>query len=179
MPKTYTAAGSATAGQVYTASAHNVIVTDVNNLIVPPMVKASRLTTQSINNNTDTFVTWTTQDIDTDDMFAPTSDTITINTTGVYLCQAQVVFAQNGTGNRFVHIVKNDDATPSYLLNIATGFLPGNATNSLVVGCSTIAALTATDTLKVIAFQSSGGALNAGDVSVQSFFSAAWIGRIS
>lgn len=176
----WTTPETAVAGQVLTAAYLNTNVRDNTSfLFSPPMVKASRLTTQSIANVTDTFATWTTQDIDTDNMFAPTSDTITINTTGVYLCQAQVVFASNGTGNRFVHIVKNDDATPSFTLNIATGFLPGNATNNLIVSCSTIAALTATDTLKVIVFQGSGGALNIGDTNVQSFFSAAWIGRIS
>jgi hypothetical protein len=177
MPKTYTAAGSATAGEVYTSSAHNVIVTNVNNFIVPPIVKATRLTTQSINNSTDTFVTWTAQEIDTDDCFAPTSDTITIQTAGVYLCQAQLVFASNGTGNRFIHIVKNDDATPSFTLNIASAFQAGNATNNGILSCSCVASLAASDTLKVIVFQSSGGALNVGDTAIVSFFSATWIGR--
>jgi hypothetical protein len=157
----------------------SVIVTNVNNFIVPPMVKASRITTQSIATGTDTFVTWPVEDFDTDGMYAPTSDTITIQTAGIYLCQAQLVFATNATGNRFIHIVKNDDATPSFTLNIATGFIAGNATNNVILSCSCVASLAASDTLKVIAFQSSGGALNAGDTAIQSFFSATWVGRTS
>jgi len=179
VPKTYTTIAAKSVRDRVSYTDYNAIATDLNNLIVPPMVKASRLTTQSIANITDTFVTWTTEDFDTDGMFAPTSDTITIQTAGVYLCQAQLVFAQNGTGNRFMHIVKNDDATPSFTLNIATAFIAGNATNNLIISCSAVASLAVNDTLKVIAFQGSGGALNVGDTAIQSFFSATWIGRTS
>lgn len=180
MAKTYTSVPSVSTLATYPSATYNTYTAqNINNLIVPPIVKATRLTTQSINNATDTFVTWTTEEIDTDGCFAPTSDTITIQTTGVYLCQAQLVFAANGTGNRFIHIVKNDDATPSYTLNIASGFQAGNATNTGILNCSTVASLAANDTLKVIAYQSSGGALNVGDTVVVSFFSATWIGRTS
>jgi hypothetical protein len=84
MPKTYTAAGSATAGQVYTSSAHNVIVTDVNNLIVPPVCEIVRTTNLSYTTGTD--ITFQSATIDTDGMFsAGTPTRLTIQTTGIYL----------------------------------------------------------------------------------------------
>ena len=83
MAKTYTAAGSATAGDVYTASAHNVIVTNVNNFIVPPTVCVQRTTNLSY--TTGTNVTWQSAAWDTDGMWSAGSATnVTIQTTGVY-----------------------------------------------------------------------------------------------
>ena len=82
MAKTYTAAGSATAGDVYTASAHNVIVTDVNNLVVPSTVSV-RLTSDKTYTSASN-ISWDAEDFDTDSMWA-SGTSISINTTGLYL----------------------------------------------------------------------------------------------
>jgi hypothetical protein len=94
MAKTYTAAGTVAAGDVYTAAAHNIIATDVNNLIVPAYCQITRNANQSIPHATDTDVSLDTQIYDTDDMFAPTSSTITINTSGIWLVNAEAYFPE-------------------------------------------------------------------------------------
>jgi hypothetical protein len=82
MAKTYTAAGTVVAGDVYTAAAHNIIATDVNNLIVPPSVGV-RLTPSDKTVTSGTAFAWDAQEWDTDDMWASGAN-ITINTSGIY-----------------------------------------------------------------------------------------------
>jgi hypothetical protein len=89
MPKTYTAAGTVAAGDVYTAAAHNIIATDVNNLIVPPSARASRSSDLSYTSNTD--IVWNSvaaaqRGYDTDSMWdAGAGARLTMNTPGFYL----------------------------------------------------------------------------------------------
>jgi PKD repeat protein len=183
MPKTYTAAGSAVAGDVYTAAAHNVIVTDVNNFIVPPLVRANHgTTTQSLTNATLTYVQWDAEDYDTDGMFTTSDNTkITINTTGVYLVTATITFATNGTGSRLMSLMKNPSSPSDFGSAFAGCWMddPGAGAET-VLSVSSPISLVATDVIRVMAFQSSGGALNIGAVpswSQQSHFAATWIGR--
>jgi hypothetical protein len=85
MPKTYTAAGTVAAGDVYTAAAHNIIATDVNNFIVPPACRVYN--TAAINPYTsNALITWNAEEYDTDEMHSTVSNTsrITIQTAGVY-----------------------------------------------------------------------------------------------
>jgi hypothetical protein len=102
MAKTYTAAATATAGEVYTASAHNVIVTDVNNFIVPPMVQVRR-TTDLTSYTSNTLISWTTTAaFDTDGMFSSGAPTyITVQTPGIYL----VNFVGQITGSATISLV--------------------------------------------------------------------------
>ncbi len=181
MAKTYTAAGTVAAGDVATAAAWNVVTADVNNLIVPPMCRVYRGSTLSITNATDTFITFPSEDIDTDGMFTPTSDTITIQTAGVYLVTAGLIIASNATGVRAMNILKN----PSSASDISKGIVStyAQAVNGLatVLSCSTITECVATDVIKMGLYQTSGGALNVGDTNNTraSFLSVAWIGRTS
>ena len=167
MPKTYTAAGSATAGDVYTASAHNVIVTDVNNLIVPPIVIVRRAANQSIANNSIDIVSFDTEDVDTDGCFAATSTNITIQTTGVYHINAIVAFASNTAGGRDIGIRKNGT------IEFASGSNP-NVNFAMNTNITGHLSLTASDVITLYAYQNSGGALNA-----TARLSLAWIGRTS
>jgi hypothetical protein len=178
MPKTYTAAGSATAGQVYTASAHNVIVTDVNNFIVPPLVRASRNAALAIPTATDTYVTLNVEDIDTDGCFAATSDTITIQTDGVYQISATAVFASNATGVRALNVLRNA-TTFDLTKGIASAYTPvAGASLAVVLSCSTCFAMTAGDTLRMAVYQTSGGNLNVGDTNNRTTaLSAVWVGK--
>jgi hypothetical protein len=99
MPKTYTAAGTVSAGDVYTAAAHNIIATDVNNLIVPPVCALTRTTNQLCANNTDTPIQFGTSNFDTDSMGTTgASAKITIKTPGVYQVSYHLSFANIGTG---------------------------------------------------------------------------------
>lgn len=90
MPKTYTAAGSATAGQVYTASAHNVIVTNVNNFIVPPAARIRVTGNRAITSAAD--FAWDGTSYDTDGMWSSGSAArLTAQTAGIYLVVLNVV----------------------------------------------------------------------------------------
>lgn len=178
MAKTYTAAGSATAGAVYTASAHNVIVTNVNNFIVPPACRAARTAVQSINNSTWTFVSFTSETYDTDGMFAATDTKITIQTAGLYSVSCLVSFATNATGIRAVQIEKNaPTANNGTVLIRNVGF--GNASEDVWFNLSSVFEFAASDTVHVSVLQTSGGALNAGSAVVYPFLTATWIGRTS
>ena len=180
MPKTYTAAGTVAAGDVYTAAAHNIIATDVNNFIVPPLCRVRRATNQSIPNVTDTFVSWTLEDIDTDGMFTATSDTITIQTTGVYLVAASVYFAANATGQRIINMMKSPTTASDLAAAFAQSWFPvASATNPSTLSASGLVSCVAGDTIKIVVYQTSGGPLNIADTGFTSATqcSIAWVGR--
>lgn len=124
MAKTYTAAGSAVAGDVYTAAAHNVIVTDVNNLIVPPAVSLVTTTASSLTAGASTPIPFGTgtELYDTDEMHdTVTNNTrITAKTAGIYLVTATcylsttvAVFGMNFyvNGNTFFGISETQSGT--------------------------------------------------------------------
>lgn len=178
MAKTYTAAGSAVAGDVYTAAAHNVIVTDVNNMIVPPSVGVYNTGNVSIPNVSWTRLSFTTAAWDTDSMKgAGTVTGISINTTGLYQITISAVLDTNSTGtNRNILIDKGTASSITSVLCAASLTWGANAYADL--NASIVASLTAGDTLQAFMFQNSGGALNSLG-SATRIFSATWIGRTS
>jgi hypothetical protein len=93
MPKTYNTIPTTTTGSVYTAAAHNNIVTNVNNYRVPPMCITTGVnTSQSFTHANAADVQFNGVDtVDTDDIHNPSSnsDQFVIATAGVY----QVSFA--------------------------------------------------------------------------------------
>jgi hypothetical protein len=182
MPKTYTAAGTVVAGDVYTAAAHNIIATDVNNLIVPPACRAVRATLQTIATGTDTFVTWPTESYDTDGMFTAGSDTITIQTAGLYIVTCSITFVVNATGFRVVNLYKSPSSATNFAVVFANSW-HGTAGAGLgtTVHCSGVTTFAAGDTVKVGVAQSSGGNLDVGNASFSdsNHVSVTWIGRTS
>ena len=107
MPKTYTAAGTVAAGDVYTAAAHNIIATDVNNLIVPPTVGV-KLTSGKSPYVSGTSISWDAEDgWDTDSMWTSGAN-ITLNTAGIYLVTFNGVIS--GT-SAFTYVVPTIDAS--------------------------------------------------------------------
>jgi hypothetical protein len=92
MPKTFTSnLPSVSTGDVYTATAHNNIVTNVNNYRVPPMCRLFNSATVTPY-TTNTAITWNSESYDTDDMHSTSVNTsrITFQTAGVYLCTATI-----------------------------------------------------------------------------------------
>jgi hypothetical protein len=81
--KTYNSIPSVATGDVYTATAHNNIVTNVNNYRVPPACRV-RIGSNVTSYLSQTNITWTAEDYDTDDMWA-SGTTVTVNTAGLYL----------------------------------------------------------------------------------------------
>jgi hypothetical protein len=181
MAKTYTAAGTVVAGEVYTAAAHNIIATDVNNLIVPPACRAVRATTQTIATGTDTFVTWPIESYDTDGMFTATSDTITIQTTGLYVVTSCLTFAVNTTGFRVINMYKNPTSPTNFSSVFAHSWIAAVTGLGTTMSCSGVTSFTAGDTIKIGVAQSSGGNLDVGNASFSdaNHVSVTWIGRTS
>lgn len=81
MPKTYNSIPTVSTGDVYTATAHNNIVTNVNNYRVPPMCRVLRSSDWTYSG---TYIEWNAEQYDTDGMFTPSSTSVTIQTDGVY-----------------------------------------------------------------------------------------------
>jgi hypothetical protein len=175
MPKTYTAAGTVSAGDVYTAAAHNIIATDVNNIIVPPAVRCTQSAAQSIPHNTSTAVAFDGADsYDTDDMHSPTvnNSRITINTDGIYAVSG--TFAWNGAPTVRFHlqIAVNGSITAAYNypIDISTG------TQAVALNINTMYSFVAGNYVQLLVFQGSGGAAKNSDPGFCNF-SATWIGR--
>jgi hypothetical protein len=82
-----------------------------------------------------------------------TPTVITINKAGTYLIKAHITFAANASGQRSIRITKNSDAeTLAYNSNAAVS-------NAMRINVGTIALLSAGDTIRVSAYQDTGGDL--------------------
>jgi hypothetical protein len=189
MPKTYNTIPTTTTGSVYTAAAHNNIVTNVNNYRVPPACRVRRTTNQSIANVTWTVINWNTEAHDTDDMFTATTNQITVQTAGLYLVTASLSFVSNSTGFRIGAIALNPTITGSGdSASVASNFtaFASDARTPAVNGAETavslslVASLAANDKIALIGYQNSGGALNAVSTAQSSdHLSVAWLGQVS
>jgi hypothetical protein len=162
MAKTYTAAGTVSAGDVATAAAFNVVTSDINNLIVPPICIVRRVAAQSLADNTNTNISFDTEDVDTDGMFSPTSTDITIQTTGIYMISLNAQLTSTVTGTMFVSLVVN-----------GTSVMSSN-TSGLINQLTMIRSLTAADVVRGAAYQTGPAtSKNTQLVAMQ----LAWIGR--
>ena len=87
MAKTYNTLGTVAPGDVLRANsgtaAYNGVITNVNNYRVPPMCSVTLTTTADYTQ--DTNIVFTSENYDTDGMFAPSSADVTIKTAGIYL----------------------------------------------------------------------------------------------
>ena len=192
MAKTYTAltVANATAGNAILASDFSSLFTNSNNFRKPPILRVRRAADQSIAGNVSGAVRFDTKDIDIDDDwgFTPSSNLLTVGTTGAYLLTATVAWTANATGARGVGIFTGatvsgaTDAATITAGTRVTGNLisPSSAITQTVCTCSTIVSLTAGDKIAVLAYQNSGGALSTQVTGVeQTTFSAAWLGQVS
>ena len=184
MPKTYTAAGTVAAGDVYTAAAHNIIATDVNNFIVPPMCRLVCAASQTITTATDTLVTLGTNEFDTDSMGTTgASAKITINTTGIYQVSYSITLGPNAGGTfRAATIVKNGTGSPNAGTGLFWGTAPFSGAYTTTFRGSGLLSLTAADYLQLSVYQDSGSSVLIGhsaQLIPATFFSAVWVGRTS
>ena len=186
MAKTYTAAGTVVAGDVYTAAAHNIIVTDVNNLIVKPMARASRSTDISIANATATALSFSVEDFDTDGMYTAGNAIMTIQTAGVYLVTGSAGVQIHPTGVRGLFLVRNPTIGGSNAItaglriaNSWTNTVNAGATNTGLT-VTTLYNFSASDTVCVGIYQNAGGPLSiTGTTTEQPSLSVTWIGQTS
>ena len=117
----------------------------------------------SIPNNTDTLLTFNTENFDTSSYHDTSTNTsrLTVPTTGKYLITANIGFAANATGYRTGQIKKNGSTNVG---TIGTNPTP-NGTFDTQISNSVVVSATAADYFEIQVFQSSGGALNGGTVA--------------
>lgn len=118
-----------------------------------------RAANQSVGNATGgaVYVSWDTQDADTDALFAPTSDTVTIPSTGAGIWAVTVRLSWGsvlgGTARTFLALELNATANDVYRL-------PAAPIGEQFVGASWVLPFDASDAFKIQVYQSSGAANN-------------------
>ncbi|MCQ4120401.1 hypothetical protein [Rhodococcus tibetensis] len=126
----------------------------------PESAQGYRQTTQSIPNATDTYVSWTHIDWDTETsagrpaMLGATG--ITIRRTGVYAITASLPWAFGANGTRILRVQRNRSGA---LLELRRNEIPPTG----LAACNDVAfqaLLQVNDLIRVIAFQNNGAALN-------------------
>ena len=139
-------------------------------------VRRQRPTSQSIPNDALTAIDFTAVaagNFDRGNLFSAPSSFI-VPVTGMYIFGATVAFADNGTGTRYLDIIKND---ATILTAMESNSNPGS---THFVTTSSSAPLNATEFLKVRVRQTSGGALDVAVSGEQSpVFWAIYVGRFA
>ena len=172
MPKTYTAAGSATAGDVYTAAAHNIIVTDVNNFIVPPACRLQQSAAQTVPDSTTTALAFGNEIYDTDGMHdnATNNSRITIQTAGIYIVTASVGYTSTPTAANELYIQ----------LGGSTRIVEDSALSGAAYKCVSVTyAFSAADYIEVIVYADGPRTTRYASLPGVTHFAATWIGRTS
>lgn len=113
----------------------------------PPTVASAHTSAQSIADATDTIVSFTTEEYDSNT--ALTATRFTAPTTGYYHVDCGVAWTANATNSRYIRLKKNGT---TYVTKIETSY----AGNSYYQSISTDLSLTATDYVEVWAEQNSG-----------------------
>ena len=184
MPKTInTNLPSVSTGDVLTATAYNNAITSLNSTTVPPMCRARRSAALSLATGTIVAINFDAEDFDTDGMFTPTANFITIQTAGVYDLSATVSLNATATGQRYVGLVLNqtfsgsgDTATITSGTRLAAQANSASVDTESVVSCSTLYNLAATDKIAVLYYQSSTTTLGL-NLTVQTTLSATLVGK--
>jgi hypothetical protein len=129
---------------------------------------------QSINNNTQTAITFTAEYYDTDSFHDNSSNTsrftIPAGKTGKYLISAVARFAANGTGVRTWTLYKNG----SSFIQVAS--MNAVSAGGSASGITFVGTFTAADYIELFGFQTSGGALNLVSGTDETFFSITYLG---
>ena len=118
-------------------------------------VLVTNTTGQSINNATETALTFNLETYDTDSFHSTSSNTsrLTVPSNGYYFVYAKVRFAGNSSGYRYIRLKKNGSTSFQDIIN----YPPGSNDFSLYYGLALSA--NANDYFEIIAAQSSGGSL--------------------
>lgn len=181
MAKTYNSIPTVSTGDVYTATAHNNIVTNVNNYRVPPSVsvyRSSTLTSYTAN----TAITWQAAHYDTespsDPMWSSGSATlISIKTTGLYLLTFAGRFQSTATTTIVVPQITRSS------VNILSGFSAVANGNESRFSLSGIVQLTAADSLTASIYAAGGSAYSLEGSATygegQTRLALTWLGQVS
>lgn len=144
-----------TTGEVPSAANLQAQVSDpITFAINPPCAIVARAANQSIASGASAYLSWDTEVADNRAMFAPTSDTVTITESGLYLATAWGRWDTNPTGIRVLEVHQNGITITSE---------SGNASGSTSDHRDTVVAPLACavgDVIKINTFQNSGSTLN-------------------
>ena len=136
----------------------NIKLTNASNIVKGNDISARVYNSAniSINNNTETALTFDTERYDTDTIHSTSSNTsrLTATTAGKYIISGNVSIATNSSGSRALIIYLNGST------KIAQTHLQNNGAGNSDINISTIYSLAATDYVELFAYQSSGGSLN-------------------
>lgn len=153
-------------GALITAAVWNQdVVANTEFLAKPPSCRVQNSTEQSIPNSGQRSISWASESWDTDTMWSSTAPTrIDINTAGKYLVTAFVVWggSTNSTGGTVREIGLVVDGTTTATPNRATSYVQPPRTTGINVRhvLSDVLSFTATQFIRLQAFQDSGAALN-------------------
>ncbi len=155
-----------------------ILVDDPQWLHYPKWMRLHKTSTQSINNSTDTALTWGSEDADPWALHSTSSNTSRLTVTaplaGVFSVRAVIEFASNATGFRRVDLRKNGSSTP--LCITSAGAVNGAST---VVQAESMVQMVSGDYLEVFVQQSSGGALNvSATTEATTYVEAEWFGSL-
>jgi hypothetical protein len=144
------------AGTIVTETHWDALVSNLNHLggaTGKIGARAVRTTTLSVTNNLDSAITFPTEAFDTSGMFTPTGSVITIQLEGTYLLTGWCLFASNASGRRVLTLSINSGNNPRLELPPVSGSQTGLLVTAVVD-------MTVGGTVSLVAFQTSGGALN-------------------
>ena len=137
-----------------------------SNTITFPAVRVSNSANQSINDSSDTALSWNTEDFDTGMHAAGNPTRITITTAGIYMFVAQVTWPANATGTRQCYMKLNNTT------NMANNNINAAASRGTDHQITEVRSFAANDYVEVIAYQTSGAPIN---VETDSFFAAYYL----
>lgn len=178
MAKTYTTVPDLASGATVTETNWDTHLRDnINNLIVRPAARVYHSAAQSATSGVSLWLAFNSERYDTDAIHdtATNNSRLTCQTAGIYLVEATLAFAANVTGVRGAQLLLNGTTNIAIVREPAA---TGGHEHLLTI--STTWAFAVNDYVEVLAFQSSGGALNVTAASAYSAeFMMTWIGRTS
>lgn len=175
-PAAPTAADGTNTTQIATTAFVNAATGNAST--VRPVCIVASTDATSIANATTTFITFNTELTDTDAMFSASSDKITLNTAGTYNVSSVVEFAANATGVRLCGLYHYNSAGTLRRKIGLDSDVASSAVN-YIGNLSGIIAADAGDYVKLLVYQTSGGALSLSSTNITTYtamLSVAWVG---
>jgi hypothetical protein len=163
-----------TTGSTLSSANYNQIVTTLNNNTLPPMCQMVLTPNQVIGTGTNTNLTSSSFNYDTDSM-SSTANQITINTAGIYLVSFSMFWPTNATNQRVATVIVSNTGSASGNNGYAYSYAPGSGTSGFTMANSCLVSLTAGQYLNLQVFQASGSSLTVNSTGL-AYLQAAWVG---
>lgn len=168
-----TAPATITAGTKPTAASFNTYRDNLNFLLAPPRCRAFQSASQNTTSGTETAITFTNEDIDTDGMHSNVTNTsrFTCVVPGRYRFVGGCGIAGNASGTRTIRLRKGGATT------IIAIRQPGNASNTFLQITEDIL-LAAGEYIELTMQQDSAATLATTATSDTTYLHASWVGTV-